>query len=99
MVRFCTAFTIYILRRISVVEPDLRGEEVLVLVGFSPPVPAVVLWPCAHLTVAAKLGNPLELPHCSSVSEALVSFDSVHIVSSSSKTNTHQLFPQLQNTR
>lgn len=79
------------------VEPDLRGEEVLVLVGFSPPVPAVVLWPCAHLTVAAKLGNPLE--NCSSVSEALVSFHSVHIVSRSSKTNTHQLFPQLQNTR
>lgn len=42
MVRFSTAFTIYVLRRISVVDPDLRVEEVLVLVGFSPPVPAVL---------------------------------------------------------
>lgn len=75
-------------------EPHLRVEEVLVLVGFAPPVPAAVLWPCVHLTVAAKLGNLLELPHFSSVSEALVSFHSVSL-----PRPTHQVSPQLQNRR
>lgn len=80
-VRFFMAFVICVLlRMISLQWWSQTSETGRVLVGLAPAVPAVVLWPCAPLTVAAKLGNLLELPHLCSVNEALVSFYTAHIL-------------------
>lgn len=91
IVRLFRAFAVYVLlsRGCGWLQWWSQSSEMIrVLLGFAPPAQALVLWPCVHLTVAAKLGNLLELP-LSSVKEPLVSFSNVHIICLSSKTRRH----------